>query len=63
MSNVERYLQQLFNCFVHDTVKVQIEAFKEGFEKVFPIELLKFFDSQELEVLIGGGHNTEDWSI
>lgn len=37
-----------------DEIKAQIEAFLDGLNSVLPIELLKIFSCEELELLISG---------
>ena len=41
-------------------VKVQSEAFREGFSKVFPIADLSSFSADELAIIFGDAD--EDWS-
>lgn len=41
-------------------VRLQAEAFREGFSKVFPISDLQSFTPDELAIIFGNA--TEDWS-
>ena len=47
----------------HETLKLQLKAFKKGFNSIFPIDSLKTFTiDKELEDMICGVHrNEEDW--
>jgi len=59
--NVEEYLKEIINFTIGKGVNKQIEAFRKGFNSVFPISNLSIFDNEELVLLFGGSEN-EDWS-
>ncbi|ORX55454.1 hypothetical protein BCR36DRAFT_368192 [Piromyces finnis] len=59
--NVEEYLKEIINFTIGKGVNKQIEAFRKGFNSVFPISNLSIFDNEEL-VLLFGGSESEDWS-
>jgi len=59
--NVEEYLKEIINFTIGKGVSKQIEAFRKGFNSVFPISNLSIFDNDELVLLFGGSEN-EDWS-
>mmetsp|Transcript_39168 Transcript_39168/g.37527 ORF Transcript_39168/g.37527 Transcript_39168/m.37527 type:complete len:140 (+) Transcript_39168:1099-1518(+) len=48
----------------HDTIRIQVAAFKRGFNSIFPIESLKAFSSAgELEEMICGANvNDDEWT-
>ena len=48
----------------HDTVKIQVQAYKKGFNMIFPIDNLKpFSTTNELEDMIcGTQRNNEEWT-
>jgi E3 ubiquitin-protein ligase TRIP12 len=52
------------NYTFHSTVKIQISAFKKGFNSIFSIESLKSFSTAgELEEMIcGSDKNEEEWT-
>jgi hypothetical protein len=49
----------------HETIKIQVQAFRKGFGMIFPVESLKpFSTSVELEDMIcGSSRNDEDWKV
>ncbi|KAI9205551.1 uncharacterized protein BJ171DRAFT_423045, partial [Polychytrium aggregatum] len=61
MENIDDYIEQVVEYTAGKGVRQQIEAFRQGFVKVFPITDLRAFTVQELGLLIGGAEN-EDWS-
>ena len=64
IENLQEYIDLVMNFLFHDTLKVQISAFKKGFNSIFPIESLKSFSTvEELEEMIcGTDKNDEDWT-
>lgn len=45
----------------HESIKIQLQAFKKGFNSIFPIDTLKpFSTSNELEDMICGVQKNED---
>jgi len=60
INNIEEYVGLLFDKLVLTGCKSYIEAFKSGFNKVFPITNMKTFSSSELEDIICGSSN-EKW--
>lgn len=61
LSNLDQYVSILARYFLLETVKSQIFAFREGFDKVIPLKNLKIFESDEVEALICGGRRDEAW--
>jgi len=60
--NVEQYVQAIIDMTVGSGVKAQVDAFRKGFNRVFPIKDLHCFSIQELVALMGG-EKKEDWSL
>ncbi|GIY28323.1 e3 ubiquitin-protein ligase TRIP12 [Caerostris extrusa] len=60
--NLEEYLQLLTYWTVNEGIHRQMEAFKEGFESVFPLSQLKMFYPHELEYLFCGSSHTQ-WDV
>lgn len=52
--NKTQYIDAIINHRFVNRVKEQMAAFKEGFDEVVPLTLLKVFDEGELELLLGG---------
>ena len=55
----------VMHYFFHETVKIQIQAFKKGFNQIFPVENLRPFanSTTELEDMIcGTQRNEEEWT-
>ncbi|KAJ3191722.1 Ubiquitin-protein ligase [Irineochytrium annulatum] len=61
LSNLESYLEKVMEMTVGEGIRGQVEAFRRGFDRVFPIADLRIFTVQELSILMGGNDN-EDWS-
>lgn len=53
-SNLEEYVLLLVNATLNSGISRQIEAFKSGFDQVFPIRHLQVFTEDELERLLCG---------
>ena len=58
--NLDEYVYLVMNRLILNGPIPYIEAFKNGFNKVFPINTLKCFTSTELEEIICGCSN-ESW--
>ena len=55
VNNLQEYIDLVMHFTFHETIKVQLSAFKKGFNSIFPIEALKpFSTSTELEDMICG---------
>ncbi|CAN0926806.1 E3 ubiquitin-protein ligase UPL4 [Linum grandiflorum] len=54
MDNLEEYVTLVVDATVCSGITRQTEAFKSGFNQVFPIEHLKIFTEEELERLLCG---------
>ncbi|KAM7255077.1 hypothetical protein ACFE04_020318 [Oxalis oulophora] len=53
-SNLEDYVSLVVDATTHAGISRQVEAFKSGFNKVFPIRHLQIFTEEELERLLCG---------
>ncbi|KAF8096020.1 hypothetical protein N665_0319s0038 [Sinapis alba] len=54
LDNLEEYVKAIVSATVCNGIRKQVEAFRSGFNKVFPIEHLKIFNEDELETLLCG---------
>ncbi|XP_023005684.1 E3 ubiquitin-protein ligase UPL4-like isoform X2 [Cucurbita maxima] len=59
--NLEDYVSLVVDATLNSGISRQIEAFKSGFNQVFPIEHLQVFTEEELERLICGEHDS--WAL
>ncbi|KAI9001795.1 Trip12 protein [Hyaloraphidium curvatum] len=59
--NIEEYVAAVIEATLGDGVRRQVEAFRSGFDVVFPVTDLNAFTLEELGMLLGGGQQ-EDWS-
>ncbi|KAL0338398.1 UNVERIFIED_CONTAM: E3 ubiquitin-protein ligase UPL4 [Sesamum angustifolium] len=61
--NLEEYITLMVDATKKSGISRQVEAFKSGFDQVFPVRHLKVFTEEELERLLCGEHvlwNSED---
>ncbi|KAG8376513.1 hypothetical protein BUALT_Bualt09G0071200 [Buddleja alternifolia] len=58
LCNLEEYVTLAVDATVKSGISRQMEAFKSGFDQVFPIKHLKIFTEEELERLLCGEHVT-----
>ncbi|XP_051130279.1 E3 ubiquitin-protein ligase UPL4 isoform X2 [Andrographis paniculata] len=56
LSNLDEYVALMVDAMTNSGIAKQVEAFKSGFDKVFPIRHLKVFTEEELERLLCGEH-------
>jgi len=63
LSNLDQYVSILARYILVETLKSQTSAFREGFDKVIPLQHLKMFESHEIEALVCGGSRDEDWDV
>lgn len=59
--NVEEYIDEVLDAILGKGVQGQIQAFREGFSRVFPVMDLQAFTPEELAMLFG--NTDEDWSV
>jgi len=60
-SNVEEFLRDVLDTLLGRGAQLQVQAFREGFSKVFPVIDLQSFTADELSMMFGNAE--EDWSI
>ncbi|XP_069701943.1 E3 ubiquitin-protein ligase TRIP12 isoform X2 [Periplaneta americana] len=53
--NIDQYTKLVCHWFLMEGVSRQMEAFREGFETVFPLSQLQMFYPEELEAVFCGG--------
>jgi hypothetical protein len=63
IKNVEDFICLSFEHMFYNSVRTQVRQFRKGFEKVFPISLLKIFEANELEELLRGNSMNEEWTL
>ncbi|TPX44865.1 hypothetical protein SeLEV6574_g04240 [Synchytrium endobioticum] len=61
LENLDLYIDRVAELTVSEGISKQIQAFREGFNVVFPIRDLTSFTVQELSLMMGGA-SEEDWS-
>ncbi|CAH2074396.1 unnamed protein product [Thlaspi arvense] len=54
LDNLDEYIKAIVNATVCNGIQKQLEAFRSGFNKVFPIEHLGIFNEEELETMLCG---------
>ncbi|XP_061351347.1 E3 ubiquitin-protein ligase UPL4 isoform X2 [Gastrolobium bilobum] len=58
MRNLGDYVSLIVDATVSSGISRQVEAFKSGFNQVFPIEHLSIFNEEELERMLCGEHDS-----
>ncbi|XP_031397200.1 E3 ubiquitin-protein ligase UPL4 [Punica granatum] len=61
MSNLEDYVSLVVDATIKTGISRQVEAFKSGFNEVFPVRHLEIFSEEELERLLCGEHDS--WAL
>ncbi|XP_051501743.1 E3 ubiquitin-protein ligase HECTD1 isoform X10 [Myxocyprinus asiaticus] len=54
MDNAEEYVELMFDFCMHTGIQKQMEAFREGFNRVFPMEKLSSFSHKEVQMILCG---------
>ncbi|KAM4543153.1 E3 ubiquitin-protein ligase HECTD1 isoform 4-T4 [Odontesthes bonariensis] len=57
MENAEEYVELMFDFCMHTGIQKQMEAFKEGFNRVFPMEKLSSFSHKEVQMILCGNQS------
>ncbi|XP_017295890.1 E3 ubiquitin-protein ligase HECTD1 isoform X2 [Kryptolebias marmoratus] len=57
MENAEEYVELMFDLCMHTGIQKQMEAFKEGFNRVFPMEKLSSFSPKEVQMILCGNQS------
>jgi len=63
--NKREYIELVIQERFMSRIQQQMNAFLEGFTEIVPLTLIKIFDEQELELLIGGigKIDVKDWKV
>ncbi|XP_052000987.1 E3 ubiquitin-protein ligase HECTD1 isoform X9 [Xyrauchen texanus] len=61
MENSEEYVELMFDFCMHTGLQKQMEAFREGFNRVFPMEKLSSFSHKEVQMILCG-NQTPSWT-
>jgi len=62
--NLKDYVTASVQSFLHDGVAQQLDEFRQGFDEIFPLESLRLFTSDEIELLVcghGGSWDPQDF--
>ncbi|KAG1337984.1 E3 ubiquitin-protein ligase UPL4 [Cocos nucifera] len=62
ISNLEDYVALVVDATIKSGISRQVEAFKSGFNEVFPLRTLQIFTEDELERLLCGERDTWDFT-
>eukprot|EP00794_Sanderia_malayensis_P011042 gene11042-12207_t len=62
IDNLEEYIRLVVHWSLVDGVVRQMNAFKEGFETVFPLSSIQMFYASEIDLLLCGSRN-EKWDV
>ena len=61
LDNLQEYIDLAIEAMLHDSIKIQVNAFRKGFNSIFPVDTLKVFSTHELEEMICGTDSNEEW--
>ncbi|KAM8917345.1 E3 ubiquitin-protein ligase HECTD1 isoform 3-T3 [Spinachia spinachia] len=57
MENAEEYVELMLDFCMHTGIQKQMEAFREGFNRVFPMEKLSSFSHKEVQMILCGNQS------
>uniref|UniRef100_A0A7N6AS49 E3 ubiquitin-protein ligase n=1 Tax=Anabas testudineus TaxID=64144 RepID=A0A7N6AS49_ANATE len=57
MENAEEYVELMFDFCMHTGIQKQMEAFREGFNRVFLMEKLSSFSHKEVQMILCGNQS------
>ncbi|KAI5622228.1 E3 ubiquitin-protein ligase HECTD1 isoform X1 [Silurus asotus] len=57
MDNAEEYVELMFDFCMHTGIQKQMEAFREGFNRVFLMEKLSSFNHKEVQMILCGNQS------
>ncbi|XP_056151239.1 E3 ubiquitin-protein ligase HECTD1 isoform X3 [Lampris incognitus] len=57
LENAEEYVELMFDFCMHTGIQKQMEAFREGFNRVFPLEKLSSFSHKEVQMILCGNQS------
>jgi E3 ubiquitin-protein ligase TRIP12 len=58
---VEEYLREILDALLGKGIEAQVQAFRQGFSKVFAVTDMRMFSAEELSMLFGNAD--EDWTL
>lgn len=61
--NAQQYVDLVVDAVLGSGIRSQVEAFKKGFNCIFPINKLRLFYEDEIELLVCGDKNEAKWTI
>ncbi|XP_078248253.1 E3 ubiquitin-protein ligase HECTD1 isoform X8 [Pogona vitticeps] len=57
MDNAEEYVDLMFDFCMHTGIQKQMDAFRDGFNRVFPMEKLSSFSHEEVQMILCGNQS------
>ncbi|XP_032086354.1 E3 ubiquitin-protein ligase HECTD1 isoform X6 [Thamnophis elegans] len=57
MDNAEEYVDMMFDFCMHTGIQKQMDAFRDGFNRVFPMEKLSSFSHEEVQMILCGNQS------
>ncbi|XP_052475722.1 E3 ubiquitin-protein ligase HECTD1 isoform X7 [Carassius gibelio] len=57
VENAEEYVELMFDFCMHTGIQKQMEAFRDGFNRVFPMEKLSSFSHKEVQMILCGNQS------
>ena len=63
IDNLQQYFNLLMKVYLQDSFSLQMQAFKQGFDEVFPIERLTVLTTDELQAIICGNEQGSKWTM
>ncbi|XP_015270685.1 PREDICTED: E3 ubiquitin-protein ligase HECTD1 isoform X8 [Gekko japonicus] len=57
IDNAEEYVDLMFDFCMHTGVRKQMDAFRDGFNRVFPMEKLSSFSHEEVQMILCGNQS------
>ncbi|XP_048585863.1 E3 ubiquitin-protein ligase HECTD1-like isoform X2 [Nematostella vectensis] len=61
LDNADTYIELLTNFCLYSGIRKQMDAFKDGFNRVFPMEKLQMFSPEELQLMLSG-EQVPEWT-
>nr|XP_015205633.1 PREDICTED: E3 ubiquitin-protein ligase HECTD1 isoform X5 [Lepisosteus oculatus] len=57
IDNAEEYVELMFDFCMHTGIQKQMESFRDGFNRVFPMEKLSSFSHEEVQMILCGNQS------
>ncbi|XP_075923722.1 E3 ubiquitin-protein ligase HECTD1 isoform X2 [Petromyzon marinus] len=54
LENAEEYVDLMFDFCLHSGIRKQVDAFRDGFNRVYPMEKLSSFSPEEVQLILCG---------